>query len=343
MRNKPPLFLQKKVAVYCVFCKQNTQYNTQAGFCVKKRAQAPQKQQKRVKLLLMRARYAIINTKKMVFKSVYLPFQKDAVLLQIGCVILKVVILAGGLGTRISEESHLKPKPMIEIGDKPIMWHIMKLYSHYGFNDFVICAGYKQHVIKEFFADYFLHSSDVTFDLQTNSMQVHDNFAEPWKVTVVDTGLNTMTGGRVKRVQKHIGNEPFLLTYGDGVADVNIAQLLAYHKEHGHLCTMTATNVGQRFGVLDIEQNGQISGFREKSDSDGSMINVGFMVCEPKVFDYIEGDATVLEKEPIEGLANDGELVAYKHCGFWQCMDTQREKQKLEELWATEHAPWKVW
>ncbi|MEG0485802.1 MAG: glucose-1-phosphate cytidylyltransferase [Oscillospiraceae bacterium] len=256
---------------------------------------------------------------------------------------MKVVILAGGLGTRISEESHLKPKPMIEIGDKPILWHIMKLYSHYGFNDFVICAGYKQHVIKEFFADYFLHSSDVTFDLQTNSMQVHDNFAEPWKVTVVDTGLNTMTGGRIKRVAKHIGNEPFLLTYGDGVSDVNIKEVLEYHKSHGKLCTMTATNVGQRFGVLEIEKNGEISGFREKSNSDGSMINIGFMVCEPKVFDYIKDDTTVFEKEPIEALAAEGQLVAYKHMGFWQCMDTQREKQKLEEMWESGKAPWMMW
>lgn len=256
---------------------------------------------------------------------------------------MKVVLLAGGLGTRISEESHLKPKPMIEIGGKPILWHIMKLYSHYGFNDFVICAGYKQHVIKEFFADYFLHSSDVTFDLQSNSMQVHDNFAEPWKVTVVDTGLSTMTGGRIKRIAKHIGDEPFMLTYGDGVADVNISELVAYHKSHGKLCTMTATNDGQRFGVLDIKDNNQISGFREKSNSDGSMINIGFMVCEPKVFDYIDGDATVFEKGPVEGLAQDGELVAYKHTGFWQCMDTQREMQKLEELWQSGKAPWKSW
>lgn len=256
---------------------------------------------------------------------------------------MKVVLLAGGFGTRISEESHLKPKPMIEIGGQPILWHIMKTYSHYGFHDFIICAGYKQHVIKEYFADYFLHASDVTFDLQTNSMEVHDNFAEPWKVTVVDTGLNTMTGGRVKRIQKYVGDEPFLLTYGDGVADLNITDLVAFHKRHGKLCTMSATNIGQRFGVLDIMDNGQITGFREKSDSDGSMVNIGYMVCQPKVFDYIENDATVLEKKPLEDLAKDGQLVAYKHTGFWQCMDTQREKQKLEELWASGQAPWKVW
>lgn len=256
---------------------------------------------------------------------------------------MKVVMLAGGFGTRISEESHLKPKPMIEIGGQPILWHIMKTYSHYGFHDFVICAGYKQHVIKEYFADYFLHASDVTFDLQTNSMEVHDNFAEPWKVTVVDTGYDTMTGGRVKRIQKYIGDEPFLLTYGDGVADLNIADLVAFHQRHGKLCTMSATNIGQRFGVLDIMDNGQITGFREKSDSDGSMVNIGYMVCQPQVFDYIEGDSTVLEKKPLENLAKDGQLVAYKHTGFWQCMDTQREKQKLEELWASGKAPWKVW
>ncbi len=303
---------------------------------------------------------------------------------------MKVVLLAGGFGTRISEESHLRPKPMIEIGEKPILWHIMKQYSHYGFNDFVICAGYKQHIIKEFFADYFLHTSDITFDLQTNSMEVHDNFAEPWKVTVVDTGLNTMTGGRVKRIRRlhtsditfdlqtnsmevhdnfaepwkvtvvdtglntmtggrvkrirrYVGDEPFMLTYGDGVSDVDIGKLVEYHKSHGKYCTMTATNIGQRFGVLEIENNGKISGFREKNDSDGSMINAGFMVCEPQVFDYIEGDSTVFEKAPLENLAKDGQLVAYKHEGFWQCMDTQREKQKLEEMWASGHAPWKVW
>ncbi|MEG2037506.1 MAG: glucose-1-phosphate cytidylyltransferase, partial [Ruthenibacterium sp.] len=194
---------------------------------------------------------------------------------------MKAVILAGGFGTRISEESHLKPKPMIEIGERPVLWHIMKLYSHYGINDFIICAGYKQHVIKEFFADYFLHMSDITFDLQQNSMEVHDNYSEPWKVTVVDTGLNTMTGGRVKRIQKYVGSEPFLLTYGDGVSDIDIAKLVAFHNTHGRLCTMSTVNVGQRFGVLDIEKDGTVSGFREKADSDGSLINVGYMVCEP--------------------------------------------------------------
>ncbi|MEG0769743.1 MAG: glucose-1-phosphate cytidylyltransferase [Ruthenibacterium sp.] len=256
---------------------------------------------------------------------------------------MKAVILAGGFGTRISEESHLKPKPMIEIGERPVLWHIMKLYSHYGINDFIICAGYKQHVIKEFFADYFLHMSDITFDLQQNSMEVHDNYSEPWKVTVVDTGLNTMTGGRVKRIQKYVGSEPFLLTYGDGVSDIDIAKLVAFHKTHGRLCTMSTVNVGQRFGVLDIEKDGAVSGFREKADSDGSLINVGYMVCEPGLFDYIENDSTVLEKTPLQNLARDGQLMAYRHNGFWQCMDTQREKEKLEEQWQSGHAPWKVW
>lgn len=256
---------------------------------------------------------------------------------------MKVVLLAGGFGTRISEESHLKPKPMVEIGEKPILWHIMKNYSHYGFNDFVICAGYKQHVIKEYFADYYLHNSDITFDLQTNSMTVHQNYAEPWKVTVVDTGLNTMTGGRVKRIKKYVGDESFMLTYGDGVSDINIKKLLAFHQSHGKLCTMTATNVGQRFGVLDIETDNHISGFREKNDADGSMINVGFMVCEPAVLDYIDGDSTILEQTPLMNLARDGQLMAYRHEGFWQCMDTVREKEKLERYWASGKAPWKVW
>lgn len=256
---------------------------------------------------------------------------------------MKVVLLAGGLGTRISEESHLKPKPMIEIGEKPILWHIMKEYSHYGFNDFVICAGYKQYVIKEFFADYFLHTSDVTFDLQNNSMEVHDNFAEPWKVTVVDTGLNTMTGGRIKRIQKYVGNEPFFMTYGDGVCDVNIQELLKFHQTHGKTATMTAVNVGQRFGVLDINKNGRIDSFREKNDSDGGMINGGYMVLNPDVFEYIDNDSTVFEKKPLETLAAKGELVAYQHKGFWQCMDTMRDKELLEGLIADKKAPWMKW
>lgn len=256
---------------------------------------------------------------------------------------MKVVLLAGGLGTRISEESHLKPKPMIEIGEKPILWHIMKEYSACGFNDFIICAGYKQYVIKEFFADYFLHTSDVTFDLQNNSMEVHDNFAEPWKVTVVDTGLNTMTGGRIKRIQKYVGNEPFFMTYGDGVCDVNINELLEFHKSHDKIATMTAVNVGQRFGVLDIGKEGAIQSFREKNDSDGGMINGGYMVLDPEIFDYIDDDATVFEKKPLETLAAKGELVAYPHKGFWQCMDTMRDKEMLEDLIAKKKAPWIKW
>ena len=256
---------------------------------------------------------------------------------------MKVVILAGGFGMRISEESHLKPKPMIEIGGKPILWHIMKLYSHYGYNDFVICAGYKQHVIKEWFADYYLHNTDVTFDLKSNSMEVHSNYSEPWRVTIVDTGLNTMTGGRVKRIQKYTGNETFLLTYGDGVSNVDIAELIKFHKEHGRYCTMTAAYIGQRFGVLEIDEENQVEGFREKDDLDGGMINAGFMVCEPEIFEYIDGDEIMLEKEPLEGLVRDEQLMAYKHTGYWQCMDTLREKEKLESLWESGEAPWKIW
>ena len=257
---------------------------------------------------------------------------------------MKVVILAGGFGTRISEESHLIPKPMIEIGGKPIIWHIMKEYSYYGYHDFVICCGYKQHVIKEWFSDYYLYNSDVTVDFTDgNCMEVHNNVAEPWKVTLVDTGLNTMTGGRIKRIQPYIGEEPFMLTYGDGVSDVDICRLEAFHKEHGKLVTMTAVNVGQRYGVLDIEKNGYISSFREKRDIDGGMINGGYMVLNPGVFDYISGDETVFEKEPLEQIAADGELIAYKHSGFWKCMDTQREMQYLEKLWQSGKAPWKIW
>lgn len=257
---------------------------------------------------------------------------------------MKAVILAGGFGTRISEESYLKPKPMIEIGEKPILWHIMKEYSYYGINEFVICCGYKQHVIKEWFADYYLHNSDITFDFSKgNEATVHNNVAEPWKVTLVDTGLNTMTGGRVKRIEKYIGNETFLLTYGDGVADIDIAELISYHKQHGKIATMTAYNIGQRFGVLDIDEGNVIRSFREKDASDGGMINVGYMVLQPEIFKYIDGDTTVFEKEPLERLAEEGQLVAYKHRGFWQCMDTQRDKKKLEELWESGQAPWKRW
>lgn len=257
---------------------------------------------------------------------------------------MKIVILAGGFGTRISEESYMKPKPMIEIGSQPILWHVMKEYSHYGFNEFIICCGYKQHVIKEYFADYYLHGSDVTFDFtKENEMVVHNNISEPWKVTLVDTGLNTMTGGRVKRVQKYIGNEPFMLTYGDGVSNVNIQELLEFHQSHGKIGTMSVYNAGQRFGVIDMDEAGTIKQFREKSNNDGSLINIGFMVMNPEIFDYIDSDCTVFEKEPLEALANLGQLKAYKHQGFWQCMDTKRDMDKLNEMWENGNAPWKEW
>ncbi len=258
---------------------------------------------------------------------------------------MKVVILAGGFGTRISEESQFKPKPMVDLGGMPILLHIMKLYSHYGFNEFVICAGYKQHVIKEYFADYFLHTSDITYDFTEgkNDMIVHRNNSERWKVTVVDTGLNTMTGGRVKRIKEFVGNEPFFLTYGDGVSNVDISKLLEFHRSHGKLVTMSAYNAGQRFGVLDIDESGRINEFREKTKGDGNLINIGFMVCQPEFIDYIEGDDTILEKAPLERAAAEQQLMAYKHEGFWQCMDTVREKEQLEKMWAAGNAPWKVW
>ena len=257
---------------------------------------------------------------------------------------MKVVILAGGYGTRISEESYLKPKPMLEIGGKPILWHVMKEYSHYGFNDFIICCGYKQHVIKEWFADYYLYNSDVTFDFtDNNAMTVHNNVVEPWKVTLVNTGLDTMTGGRIKRVQKYIGNEPFMMTYGDGVSDIDIEALVKFHLSHGKMATLTAAVAEQRFGVLDISKNRKIISFREKSIDDGSRINAGYMVLQPDIFGYIEGDATVFEKEPLELIANKGELMAYMFDGYWQCMDTKREMDKLNELWDQGKAPWKLW
>lgn len=256
---------------------------------------------------------------------------------------MKVVILAGGLGTRISEESHLKPKPMIEIGGKPILWHIMKYYSQFGFHEFIICLGYKQYVVKEFFADYFLHTSDVTFDLAHNQMEVHNNYSEPWKVTLVDTGLNTMTGGRVKRIKDYTNHEPFMLTYGDGVCDVDLKGLLKFHKSHGKTATITTVNIGQLKGVLDITDDNTIRSFREKDDNDGSLINGGFMVLNQDIFDYLEDDATVFEKEPMQELAKEGQLMSFRHDGFWQCMDTQREMQKLERLWQLGQAPWKVW
>ena len=257
---------------------------------------------------------------------------------------MKVVILAGGFGSRISEESHLRPKPMIEIGGMPILWHIMKTYSTYGFNEFIICAGYKQHVIKEYFADYYLHMSDITFDFANNNdIIIHNNVAEPWKVTIVDTGLNTLTGGRVKRIQKYIGNEDFMLTYGDAVSDVNIEELVAFHKKQGKLATLTAVQPGGRFGTLDIDNTNIIKKFAEKTKEAGGWINAGFMVLSPKVFDLIEGDKTIFERYPLEKLSSDNQLSAYKHKGFWQCMDTLKEKMYLEELWETGKAPWKVW
>ncbi|MEG2520668.1 MAG: glucose-1-phosphate cytidylyltransferase [Christensenellaceae bacterium] len=257
---------------------------------------------------------------------------------------MKVVILAGGFGTRISEESHLKPKPMIEIGERPILWHIMKYYSAFGYNDFVICLGYKAYSIKEFFADYFLHTSDITFDFsEGNKMTVHNNFAEPWKVTLIDTGLHTMTGGRVRRIKEYVDNKPFMLTYGDGVADVNIDELVRFHKQHGKIATMTAIQPLGRFGMLDINNGNSISSFREKLQQDSGWINGGFMVLEPAIFDYIENDSTVLEKEPLEKLAKEGQLMAYKHDGFWQCMDTMRDKMLLDTLLLENKAPWKVW
>lgn len=257
---------------------------------------------------------------------------------------MKVVILAGGFGTRISEESYLKPKPMLEIGGKPILWHIMKEYSYYGFHEFVICCGYKQYMIKEWFADYYLYNSDVTFDFSANNkMDIHNNATEPWKVTLVDTGLNTMTGGRVKRIQKYIGNETFMLTYGDGVSDVNIKELVRFHKSHGKLATVTAASAEQRFGVLDIAPDHRIVSFREKNLDDGSKINAGYMVLEPQVFDYIKDDTTVFEKGPLAELANDGELMAYLFDGYWQCMDTKREMDQLNALWDAGRAPWKLW
>ncbi len=255
---------------------------------------------------------------------------------------MKVVILAGGFGTRISEESHLKPKPMIEIGELPILIHIMKMYSAQGYNDFVICAGYKQHIIKEYFAHYFLYNNDVTFDMQSNERIIHNKSKDNWKVTVVDTGLNTMTGGRIKRIQRFIGNEPFMLTYGDAVADIDINKLLESHKKSGKIGTMSCYNFGQNKGVVEIN-NGSVSAFREKSDLDGDLINIGFMVMNPEIFDYIEGDKTVFEEVPLKTLVNKGQLNAYVHTGFWQCMDTLREKERLEKLWNSEKCPWKIW
>lgn len=256
---------------------------------------------------------------------------------------MKVLILAGGYGTRISEESQYKPKPMIEIGGKPILWHIMKYYSSFGYRDFIILGGYKQYVIKEFFADYFLHNSDVSFNLETNEMKVLDGHSENWTVTIVDTGLDTMTGGRVKRVKKYAGDETFMLTYGDGVSNVDLDALLAFHRSHGRIATDTMIRFAQQKGVIDCAPDGRVRQFREKNRRDGDLINGGFMVFEPAIFDYLDGDSCVLEQEPMQRLADEGQLMGYLHEGFWQCMDTQREKKKLEALWASGNAPWKRW
>lgn len=257
---------------------------------------------------------------------------------------MKVVILAGGYGTRISEESHLKPKPMIEIGERPILWHIMKIYSHYGFNDFVICLGYKGYAIKEYFAHYFLHEANITFDFRDGNQRiVHNHTAEPWRVTLVDTGLETMTGGRVKRVAPYLDHEPFMLTYGDGVADVDIPALLKSHQHSGKKATVTATQPSGRFGSLVLSPQSSVTSFQEKPVGDGAWINGGFFVLDPSVIDRISGDSTLFEREPLEGLARDGELNAYQHKGFWQPMDTLRDKTHLEELWKSGGAPWKVW
>lgn len=257
---------------------------------------------------------------------------------------MKVVLLAGGFGTRISEESAFKPKPMIEIGGMPILWHIMKEYAYYGHNEFIICAGYRQEYIKKWFADYYLCNSDVSFDFRggKEEMTIHESHLEPWKVTVVDTGYNTMTGGRIKRVQKYIGNEPFFMTYGDGVCDVDINKLLEFHQSHGKLATLTAVKLAQDKGVLDIE-GGAVKSFREKNLADGAPINAGYMVLQPEVFDLIDGDATIFEKTPLETLASQGELMSYIHTGFWQCMDNVRERDLLEKLLKENKAPWKKW
>ncbi len=256
---------------------------------------------------------------------------------------MKVVILAGGFGTRLEEETYLKPKPMIEIGGRPILWHIMKIYSHYEFNEFIICLGYKGYMIKEFFHNYFLHQSDVTIDVESNKFTVHQNYCEPWKVSLIDTRLNTMTGGRVKRIQKYVNNETFMLTYGDGVGNVNIKELLKYHKKQNKYATVTAVQPSGRFGVMALDKRDTVIGFQEKPKSDRAWINGGFFVLEPAIFNYIEADNTMWEREPLENLAKDGQLVAYKHPGSWMCMDTLRDKRELEVLWNSGNPPWKIW
>jgi len=256
---------------------------------------------------------------------------------------MKVVILAGGLGTRLSEETSIKPKPMVEIGGMPILWHIMKHYSHYGYNEFIVCLGYKGYAIKEFFANYFLHRSNITFDIQNNIMKVHNTISEPWKVTLIDTGEHTMTGGRIKRIQEYIGEETFMLTYGDGVSNIDINQLVEFHKSHGKIGTISSTQPEGRFGSLEINNDHSVNRFMEKPKGDGSWINIGFFVFEARIFDYIQNDSTlVFEKAPLENLVRDGQLNTFQHKGFWSCMDTLRDKIKLEELWETS-APWRVW
>jgi glucose-1-phosphate cytidylyltransferase len=257
---------------------------------------------------------------------------------------MKVLILAGGLGTRLSEDTVNKPKPMVEIGDKPILWHIMKTYSHYGFNDFVILLGYKGNIIKEYFANYFLNNSDITIDLKNNKMEIHNNNSEPWKITLLETGINTMTGGRIKRAEEIIGNEPFMLTYGDGVADVNIKDLVKFHNSHSGKITMTSIQPEGRFGALDIDENCKITKFTEKPKGDGNWINGGYFVCDPEVLTFIdEGDSSVFEQNPLEDLALQNQLYTYKHHGFWMPMDTLKDKNQLNNMWSQNDAPWKIW
>lgn len=256
---------------------------------------------------------------------------------------MKVVILAGGLGTRLTEETVIKPKPMVEIGEMPIIWHIMKIYSAYGYNDFIICLGYKGYVIKEYFANYYLHKTDVTIDLCNNSVEALDCQAEPWKITLVDTGNESMTGGRIKRIQKHTGGKPFMLTYGDGVGNINIKELVAFHQKEKKYCTVTSVQPTGRFGVLNLLDSNQVGSFNEKPKGDGTWINGGFFVCEPEVFNYINGDDTIWEKEPMEKMAREGRMVAYRHDGFWRPMDTLKDKQDLNELWDSGNAKWKIW
>lgn len=256
---------------------------------------------------------------------------------------MKVVILAGGLGTRLSEETSVRPKPMVEIGERPILWHIMKIYAAHGFNEFIICLGYKGYLIKEYFMNYYIHQSDVTVNIKEGSVSIHDSKSEDWKVTLVDTGASTLTGGRIKRIQKYTESSPFLLTYGDGVGNIDIHSLVEHHQNKKKLLTVTAVQPSGRFGLLNIDSEGLVKTFQEKPDGDGGWINGGFFVCEPGIFDYIEGDQTTWEKEPMENIANHGQMTFFKHTGFWKPMDTQRDKKEMEDLWQLEKAPWKIW